>query len=230
MEKYFDFLLHLPLFRGIQLPELPGLLHCLQAQKISFEKGTFIFLQGDAVTNVALVLSGSVLVSKDDIFGNRSIIGHLEAGAILAETFVCAGVQEMPVEVSAASSCCLLFLDYRRLITMCPSACGHHGRLIENMLFILAQKNLSFSEKIEHLSRRTTRGKLHSYLLSEAKKHGSMHFSIPFNRQELADYLCVDRSAMSWELGKMRDLGLLSFHRSHFTLHDGFHHHMQGVR
>ena len=223
MEKYFDFLLRLPLFDGVEAQQLPNLLQCLQASVVFYAKGDSVFLQGDAVSTIALVLAGSVLVTKDDVFGNHSIIGNLEAGSILAETFVCAGVKEMPVGVTAFSPCDLLFLDYRRIIITCPSACGHHSRLIENMLFILAQKNLVLNEKIEHLSRRTIREKLRSYLLSEAKKQNSMHFTIPYNRQDLADYLCVDRSAMSWELGKMRDVGLLSFHRGTFTLHADLH-------
>lgn len=223
MEKYFDFLLRLPLFDGVEAQQLPNLLQCLQASVVFYAKGDSVFLQGDAVSTIALVLAGSVLVTKDDVFGNHSIIGNLEAGSILAETFVCAGVKEMPVGVAAFSPCSLLFLDYRRIVVTCPSACGQHSRLIENMLYIMAQKNLALNDKIEHLSRRTTREKLRSYLLSEAKKQNSMQFTISFNRQDLADYLCVDRSAMSWELGKMRASGLLSFHRSTFTLHTDFH-------
>lgn len=207
-----------PLFLHIADTDLASMLTCLGAVKRSYGKQDFIFHAGQAASQVGIVLTGSVQIIKEDFFGNRSILGMAEPGQLFGEAFSCAEAEKLPVSVVAAEKTEVLFLDYRRIITTCPSACDFHTHLIQNMLGILARKNILLTQKIEHMTKRTTREKLLSYLSAQAVLAGSPSFSIPFNRQELADYLSVDRSAMSLELSRLQKEGLLTCRKNQFTL------------
>ncbi len=206
-----------PLFNQIAEIELETMLTCLSVQEKTFPKNTFIFTTEDKVSTVGIVLTGSVHIIKEDFWGNRTIIAKIEAGDIFAETFSCAQVKRLPISVMAAEKSEIMFIDYKKIISTCSSACIFHTRLIQNMLTIIANKNIMLTQKIEYMSKRTTREKLLSYLSAQAQMANSNSFAIPFNRQELADYLSVDRSAMSNELCKLRDEGILLFERNHFT-------------
>jgi CRP-like cAMP-binding protein len=216
MEKYFSILKKTPLFAGISEPDLQTLLHRLSAEKVSFEKNDFIFTMGDAVTSIGMVLSGGVHVLHDDFWGRRTILAHVKPCELFGEAFSCAGADHLPVSVIAAEKSDILLVDYKKIVTTCSPSCTFHAVLIKNMMQILAQKNILLTQKIEHITRRTTREKLLSYLSLQAQQANTNHFEIPFNRQELAEYLSVDRSAMSYELCKLRDDGILKFNRSHF--------------
>jgi CRP-like cAMP-binding protein len=218
MQKYFFLLLKVPLFYGIEAQNLSGLLACIGSTRRSYAKNEMIFNAGDKVTSLGIVLCGNVQIIKEDMFGNRTIISQIGTGELFAEDFSCAQVESLPVSIKSVSDSEILFIYYRRILTTCTSACVFHNRLIENMVGILARKNVVLGQKIDHLSQRTTREKLLSFLSGQAQKAGSNHFIIPYNREELADYLCVERSAMSHELGKMRNEGLLRFKRSEFEL------------
>lgn len=111
----------------------------------------------------------------------------------------------------------VLFLNAARLLQTCPNSCVHHNRLIKNLLQISAQKNLTLSRRMLHTSSKFIRGRLLSYFSQERLRHGSLQFTIPFNRQQLADYLGVDRSALSNELSKMRRDGILIYEKNTFT-------------
>lgn len=211
----------IPLFRGVSPGDMPGLLRCLGARRQSFREQEIILLAGQPARFVGVMLSGAAQVVREDFAGGRNIIAEVTAGNLFAESYVCSRAESLPVSVVAAADCKVLWIDYARAIAPCSGACPFHARLVENMMRILASKNLLLSRKIEDISRRTTREKLLSYLTDEASAHGSNEFGIPFSRQELADYLCVDRSAMSGELGRMRDDGLLRFHGSRFVLTPG---------
>ncbi len=218
MEHIPAILAQCPLFDGMQTADLQALLDCLGARKKKFAKNTFIFMSEDRVQSVGVVLSGAVHIIKEDFWGNRAILAHIGPGELFAESFSCVEIERLPVSVIAAEAAEVLLIDYRRIITTCSSACVFHAELIRNMLRILAQRNVQLTRKIEHLTRRTTREKLLSYLSEQALLAGGGVFAIPFNRQELADYLSVDRSALSAELGRMRDKGILRFTRNHFEL------------
>ena len=157
-------------------------------------------------------------ILREDYYGNRSILSVIHPAQLFAEVFVCAGLESMPVSVIAASDCRIMLLDCRKVLTTCQNSCVFHNRLIRNLLHIMAAKNLMLNQKLELTSRRTTREKLMTYLTQEAKHAGSNCFTIPFDRQQLADYLGVDRSAMSTELGKLKKEGRLDFHKSSFKL------------
>lgn len=218
MENKFETLKAMDLFKGIEETELRPLLACLSAEMAHYERGQTIFYSGENPKRFGAVLSGEVQIVKDDYYGNRSILAKIGAGNLFGEAFACTEIKALPVSVIATADSDLLFIDCQRLATPCAEACAFHGRLIQNMLNIVALKNIALTQKMEFTSKRTTREKLVAYLSAEAKKAGSSRFHIPFNRQELADYLFVERSAMSAELSKLRDDGVLKFSKNEFEL------------
>jgi CRP-like cAMP-binding protein len=207
-----------PLFSGISVSDVQTLLNCLPTEVRNYEKGGVIAMTGDAVGAVGVVISGSVCVQQEDFWGNRTIMEHVAPGGLFNEAFACAGLAELPVTVVAVEKSRVLFADCRRILTTCSSACQFHTELIKNMVQILARENIMLTKKIEHMSRRTTREKLLCYLSSKAKELERDYFEIPFNRQQLADYLAVDRSALSAELSRMRKEGILDFNKNAFKL------------
>ncbi|MDR1985884.1 MAG: Crp/Fnr family transcriptional regulator [Treponema sp.] len=212
---------HCSLFTSIDEADVMAILDCLGARQKHYGKNNFVFIADtplSAAIPVGILLSGRVHLIQDDFWGNRSIIAQVEPGGLVGETFACGELSRAPVSAMAAEASDLLLVDYKRILTLCSSVCAFHSRLISNMIRILAEHNLRLIQKIDHITRRTTREKLRSYLSSQAKQAGASHFDIPFNRQELADYLGVDRSALSNELCKMRNEGLLQFDHNHFSL------------
>lgn len=206
------------LFNGISEPEIEAMAICLGARTQIYRKDSYILRFGDAPKAVGLVLSGSVLIVQEDYWGNRNIREQLMASQVFAEAFACMPGVMMDVSVVANEDCRILWLDVSRILNTCSATCAHHARLIRNLLADLAASTLRVNEKLTHISKRTTREKLFSYLSSEARKHNSPSFSIPFNRQQLADYLSVERSAMSAELSRMQNEGLLRFSGNGFCL------------
>ena len=194
------------------------MLSCLETREERFPKDTFLLRTGDTAESIGLVLSGSVLVVQEDIWGNRNILSKARPGQTFAAAYACAPGSLLNVSVLAETPVTAMFLNVKRVLNVCPSACEHHSRIIRNLLGELAEKNLRFGEKLTHMGQRTTRAKLMSYFSAEAQRLGSYEFDIPFSRQQLADYLAVERSGLSLELGKMRSEGLLDFHKSHFIL------------
>ncbi|MBP3648129.1 MAG: Crp/Fnr family transcriptional regulator [Clostridia bacterium] len=211
-------LLRCPLFHGISEEELTGVLACLGAQTEHFAKGEIILAEGEPARRLGILLKGSAQVIREDYFGNRSIMTHLETADLFAEAFVCAGVEKMPLTVVAMEDTEALLIDGRRILTTCSNACNFHRQLIFNLMRILATKNLMCNQKIEITSKRSTREKLMAYLMIQAKKNQSTRFAIPYDRQELADYLEVDRSGLSSEIGKLRREGVLECRKNHFEL------------
>lgn len=194
------------------------MLQCLSAIQRMYAKNSLVFAAGTPAESVGVVLSGRVDIVQEDFWGSASILARLEPGDLFGEAFSSAQVVSLPVSVIAVEDSEILLLDYQRILTTCTGACKFHDQLIANMLKVLAQKNIALTQKMEHLTRRTTREKLLSYLSTQALRAGSNAFTIPFNRQELSAYLAVDRSAMSSELGRMQREGLLTFDKNHFTL------------
>ena len=207
-----------PLFRDIEENQLESLLGCLTAARQAYVKDEFIFMAENKAVSVGIVLTGGVYVIQEDFWGNRAILAHIEPGGLFGEAFSCAEVDKLPVSVIAAENSEIMLIDYRKIAMSCTSACVFHTRLIKNMLRILAEKNIMMTRKMEHLSKRTTREKLLSFLSHQAVTTKSSMVVIPFNRQELADYLCVDRSALSRELSLMRNEGLIRYDKNRFEL------------
>lgn len=212
--KYMPVLTSAGLFDGLTEEDIESVLSCLSAEMPDFPKNSFIMRRGERSEKIGLVLSGSVLVMQEDFWGNRSIMAKLTPGDTFAEAFACSDNALMNADVMASEDCTVLLLNIKNL----PDSCGSHGIIIKNLLRETAEKNIRITERMTVTSRRTTREKLLAYLSAEAARQGKTAFTIPFDRQQLADYLCVDRSAMSAELCKLRDSGVLSFNRSHFEL------------
>ncbi|MFA9379471.1 MAG: Crp/Fnr family transcriptional regulator [Acetanaerobacterium sp.] len=218
MKSNSEILKSVTLFKGIDEADFQPLLSCLSAKTAHYEKGQTVFMSGSSIESFGIVLSGQVQVAQEDYYGNRSILANIGPGNLFGESFACADIKTLPVSVITTTGSDLLFINCRRLVSPCASACEFHRRLIQNMLNIVAMKNIALTQKIEFTSKRTTREKLLAYLSAEAQKAESNRFCIAFNRQELADYLSVDRSAMSAELGRLRDDGILTFNKNLFEL------------
>lgn len=218
MSENFDLLARTPLFTGLRREELESMLACLSARIIQLEKGAPVCLEGDAANHVGIVLLGAVQVVREDYYGNRSVLTVAEPGELFAEVFACAGLETMPVSVLALKHSRIMLLDCKKVLTVCSNACPFHTRLVNNLLRVVAQKNLALNQKIHFMSRRTTREKVMAYLLEQAKRHGSDRFTIPFDRQALADYLGVERSAMSTEISKLKQAGFLDCKGSWFHI------------
>ncbi len=221
MKEYFSVLRTSRLFEGIPENEISVMLTCLDAQKKSYPKDAYVLRDGDTVDSIGLILSGNVLIIQEDIWGNRNILSKTGAGQTFAAAFACAPGSKLNVDVVTETPAAVLFLNVKRILTICPSACSHHRRIIQNLVGELAGKNLCLNSKLTHMGQRTTRAKLMSFFSAEVKRLGTYEFDIPFSRQQLADYLGVERSGLSSELGKMRDEGLIEFHKSHFVIKQG---------
>lgn len=206
------------LFDGIDSENLAEIFQCLQVKIRTYEKNQVIFQLGQPMRETGIVMRGNVTIEKTDCWGNRSILAKVEAGDMFGEALACAAVPHSPIVAVAVEKAEILFIDYRKIVTVCSSACVFHSRLIENMMRTLARKNILLTNKIEHLTQRTTREKLLSYLSACALRKGQRSFTIPLSRQELADYLAVDRSAMSHELSKLRAEGVIDFRKNQFIL------------
>ncbi len=204
------------LFAGIEAGELDNLLDCLNPVKKTYQKGEYICRAGEPLRFMGFVLSGSVNIERNDAWGNQSLLGRVAAGEVFGETYACVPGEILMVDVAAVEPCEILFLDMGKLLTICSSACGFHNRLIQNLVRVMAAKNLNLSRKINDTAPKSIRGRLLSYLSYQVVKQGGYKFEIPFNRQQLADYLGVDRSAMSNELSKMQREGLIEYRRNWF--------------
>ena len=218
MQKYFKTLRKCSLFDQIEDVDLTSLLGCLDAKFKTYDKKETIIAEGDPAKYIGIVLSGSAQIVQIDYFGNRSILSVLEQSDIFAEAFACAEMQSIPINVIANEQCDIMLIDAHRIIHSCSNACDFHQQMIFNLLKNMASKNISFHQKIEITSRRSTREKLMAYLMLQAKKANSNSFYIPFDRQTLADYLVVDRSGLSAEISKLCKESVIKSHRNYFEL------------
>lgn len=216
--EYGPVLARCPLLRGIGAEELPALLDCLGAAPRRVEKGETILAAGGPATHLGVVLAGRVQVSRLTAEGQRIVMGELGPGQLFAESFACARAETLPVTAVAAADGAVLLLDSRRLAAPCSAACAFHARLISNLLSVLADKNLFLAGKVEHLAGRTIRERLLSYLEELSARTGREAVTVPFDRQALADYLCVDRSALSRTIGQLTREGVLEAERNRFVL------------
>ncbi len=222
MKKYLPVLRKSPFFKDMNDEEILSVLHCVNATVIKKERDSYILHSGDTTEALGLVLSGAVLIIQEDIWGHRNILSRCMAGNFFGEPYAANPNIVLNNSVVAEKDCEIMLLNVRRLLSTCSSACGHHQKLIKNLVGVLASKILMFNDKITHISKRSTREKLLSYLSSEAIRKGSLSFDIPYDRQELADFLCVERAAMSTELSKLQKEGILKTNRSHFELFENF--------
>lgn len=210
-----------PLFQGIRDWEIEGVLKCLLSVERTFQKDEYIYRAGDTTGRLGIVLDGSVNIIKDDAWGNCRIIDNIGQGQIFAETYACLKGEALMVNVQAPEVSRILFMDVDRILTTCSSSCEFHTRLIHNLMYVLARKNLTLTKKMDIISPKSLRERVLAYLSQEVIKQGSHRVTVPFNRQQMADYLSVDRSALSGELSKMRRCGLIEYDKNRFTVSPG---------
>ncbi len=217
MKKYMDILKNCRLFAGADSENISAMLGCLEARVQTYKKNESIFSEGSEVSHMGIILSGTAQIIRMDFYGNRSIVAALTPPELFGESFACAGKKLMPISVTAETDCEVMLVDSERILQPCSSACEFHSKIIFNLMKSIAAKNLILNQKIDIISKRTTREKLMTYLMIQAKQHGSS-FNIPYNRQELADFLEVDRSGLSSEIGRLRNEGIIECKKSHFKL------------
>lgn len=218
MKKYFEILRKCPLFQGIADSDLFMMLECLGARVVQFRKKETIIAEGQPAKYIGIILTGSAQIVRVDYFGNRSIVADIRPPELFGESFACANVSAIPIDVVAAEDTEAMLIDCLRVTQPCGSSCRFHQQMVYNLLKIMATKNLMFHQKIEITSKRTTREKLMAYLLLQAKKNNSTSFEIPYNRQELADYLEVERSGLSVEISKLCRQGIIEAEKKSFKI------------
>ena len=218
MKQYIPVLRKTKMFSGVGDEEIESMLSCLNARVQYYKKGEYVLRTGGHLLDILILVEGSLHIQKDDYWGNRSLLGQLGAGEMFGEAYVAPESGALMNDVVAVEDSAVMFFDLQRLLATCSSACRFHAVVVQNLFFAISEKNRKLVQKLGHMSKRSTREKLISYLSEEAKRQNGARFSIPFNRQQLADFLSVDRSAMSNELCKMRDEGLLRFDKNRFEL------------
>lgn len=218
MKQFLPVLKKSALFSDLDGQEILSLLDCLGATVKSFEKGRLILRRGEQTNQMGLLLSGSALILQDDVWGRRNIMTKIKPSQTFAEPFAVLENTALNVSVEANEKSEVLFLSVNRLLHSCSNRCPFHGAAVKNLICVLSEKVFLFNNKITHMSKRTTKEKLLSFLSFEATKNGSLSFEIDFNRQQLADYLCVERCAMSVELSKLQKQGLVKVKKNRFEL------------
>jgi CRP-like cAMP-binding protein len=218
MKKYIPILKDTKLFAGVDEADIAAILGCLQAKLCNYKKGEYVFRQGEHISSITVLLDGNLHIQRDDYWGNRSIINVVRNGEMFGEAYIANENSVMMNDVVAVEDSTVIFFDIKRILSVCSSACRFHSLVVQNLFFAISEKNRKLVQKLGYMAERSTREKLISYLSDEAKRQNSSNIVIPFNRQQLADFLSVDRSAMSNELCKMRDEGLVVFKKNQFTL------------
>jgi len=218
MTAYRDVLRQSPLFAGIEDTGLISMLGCLGTIEKHYKKGETVFSEGEKATHIGIVCHGEVQAERVDYDGNRTIVSNASGGDLFAEAFACAEVEQLPVSVIATEETDVLLFDCRRITQTCCKACAFHQQIIFNLLKITAKESIRLHQRAEIISHRTTREKLLAYLNQQAKEAESRKFTVPFDRQELADYLEVDRSGLSAEISKLRKEGILRSTKNEFEL------------
>ncbi|MDY4655607.1 MAG: Crp/Fnr family transcriptional regulator [Eubacteriales bacterium] len=218
MEKYLPVLKKSVLFSGVKEEDIRALLSCVEAKVRRYGKGEYVLQQGEYLDDIAVLTEGSLHIQNDDYWGNRSILGRISIGEIFGEAYAFSREEPLMNDVVAIEDSTVMFINAKKVISTCSSACRFHTLVVQNLFSVLSEKNKKLVQKLGHIGKRSTREKLISYLSQESKRQKSAEITIPFNRQQLADFLSVDRSAMSNELCKMRDEGLLTFRKNVFRL------------
>lgn len=218
MKKFIPILKNTKLFAGVSKEEIVGMLSCLDARMQTYKKGEYVLRQGEHLNYIMVLVEGELHIQHDDYWGNRAIVNRIDIGEMFGEAYIAPESGALLNDVIAVEDSTVIFFDVRKIITICSNGCRFHSMVVQNLFCAISEKNRCLLQKLGHMSKRTTREKLISYLSEEAKRQSSAIFTIPFNRQQLADFLSVDRSAMSNELCKMRDEGLLEFEKNQFKL------------
>ena len=207
-----------PLFAGIDAADMEGMLGCIGYHVKDYQKGEIIAFEEENINHVGVVLEGAVDMLKEDVWGNRTMLVRSYLQDIFGETFACGEDSLSVVTFAAAEDTRVLFLSFCRVMHTCTHACQFHQTLIENMVRLIARKNRELMRKIEVVSKKSLREKILAYLSIQAQSQGKKTFQVPLGRGEWAEYLCADRSALTRELTKMKEEGLIDYHRNSFEI------------
>ncbi|MQN02391.1 MAG: Crp/Fnr family transcriptional regulator [Lachnospiraceae bacterium] len=219
-EKDLSELKHARIFNKISEQQIQALMGCVRGEIRTFPKDSIVLPAGEKTDSIGVLMEGKLQVESVDYWGNTAVMRLISPGEIFGEAYAASDSEPMPNDVVSLTDCRILFMNMHRMLTECQQACTFHNQLIQNLFKIATRRNRYMNRKISHMSKRTTREKLLSYLSDIAKQNDSNHFTIPFDRQQLADYLSVERSAMSAELSRMAKDGLIKYHKNEFTLLD----------
>ena len=198
------------LFKGMSPVEIDACLKNLNAQAKKYKRGSIILHAGDHTSRMGLVISGSVTIESNDIWGNLTVLSHAGAGQFFAETYAMLPDEVMLVDVRANEDCEILFLSISGML--------ENPVLTRRLLMITARKNLLLSGRSFHTAPKSARSRILAYLHTVSLQKGSAAFDIPFSRQQMADYLNVERTALSKELSKMQRDGLIRFRGHDFEV------------
>lgn len=207
-----------PLFGGILPEDLDTMLGCIGYHTSSFKKGEIIAFEGENIRHIGILLSGSVDMIKEDLWGNKTMLVRMRRNELFGETFACGEDNISVVSFLVSEDATILFIPFDRVMHSCTMACTFHHRLIENMVRIIANKNRDLIRKVEVISKRNLREKILAYLSIQAQAQESRYFEIPLGRVELAEYLCADRSALTRELAKMKAEGIIDYDKNCFRI------------
>ncbi|MBO5261268.1 MAG: Crp/Fnr family transcriptional regulator [Coprococcus sp.] len=219
MKKYIELLKLCPLFEGLSEDNILAVLERFGASVKAYNKNEYIKLTGDSAEFIGIVLEGSIQIVQDDYYGNRHITASFKKGDLFAEAFACAGISTLPVDILSRENTKIMYIESHHILKGCNGSCEFHHTLISNLLKIVSKKNMLLKQKLHYLSQKTTSKKLMAYLNDQALTNNSSEFTIPYDRQGLADFLGVDRSALSAEISKLTKQGILSTKRNWFRLH-----------
>lgn len=207
-----------PLFDGISPQDRSTMLGCIGYHVGRYKKGEIVAFEAENIRHIGIVLSGAVDMIKEDLWGNKTMLVRTRKDELFGETFACGSDNLSVVTFLVSEEAEILFLPFNRVMHSCTMACRFHHQLIENMVHIIADKNRDLMRKVEVVSKRTIREKILAYLSLQAQTQASRYFEIPLGRVELAEYLCVDRSALTRELTKMREDGLIDYDKNCFRM------------
>lgn len=207
-------MLPIDLFEKLEENQILELLKCIGIKTKVHRKNSYIVKAGSKIDFLGVILSGEAKISKTDSLNKETIIEKIKINDIFGHNIVCCGETKSPVDIIATTECDVLFLPFEKVVTPCEKLCPYHLQLIKNVMKMISKRNALLSDKIDILGQKTTREKILSLL--ETHRNGQKAFSIPYSREEMAKFLCVDRSAMSRELCKMRDDGIIKFNKNHF--------------
>jgi CRP-like cAMP-binding protein len=218
MQEYIDKLKGMPLFEGISDDDLAPMLKCLGSYTRTYSNNEIIFLESNEILSVGVVLSGTVHMIKDDSLGNTALFSYIREGELFGETFACGTKLKARVSFQATAATSVLFLPFDKILHSCTMSCVFHHRLVENMVRLISEKNIMLMDKIDITSQKTLRSKILCYLSIQAERSGGSRLTIPLDRNELAEYLCADRSAVSRELSAMARDGLIEYNKNKFHI------------
>lgn len=210
--------LNTPLFSGIKNEDMGAMLSCTGYHISTYTKGQVIALENEQIRHVGIVLSGAVDMVKEDVWGNKTLLARIGKEELFGESFACCEDNQSLVTFTAPEDTKVLFIPFHRIMHTCSMACEFHHKLVENMVRIIAGKNRELMRKVEVVSRKTLRDKILAYLSHQSQRAEDRYFEIPLSRQELAEYLCADRTALSRELASMKNDGLIDYDKNMFRI------------